>query len=554
VTRPLHPGMRRTVEWPTPQADPRRRQTALQSLLEASSRLSSGVVLRALLFVAIFSLAAVPPLDPDLWWHLANGRLMVGTLSIPHVDVYSFSAAGQPWVMHEWLADLGMFGLDRLGGLPLLVAAFALVVTVTAGCLFWLLRQSGLASTPAVLVALVGTLAGSTAWGARPQLLNALFTALLLIGLSRYRAGHLGPWMLPPFIWLWANLHSGFVAGIIIGVLFVMAEAFDAWRGSPRAMPSDRLRRLALAVAACVPLSAVNPFGVQALFFAVGTLTSPLIQSNIQEWASPDFHSIAGLMMEAIILLLIGGLLTARVKVRTAEWVLALAFLYLAFSSQRHVELFVLAAAPLYGKAASALLEVVRTLLNGDLRRRRGRAADDVADSRRRRAAVPQQQIAGLHRPRPLMGLVNLLLLIVVAAGMVAYRALPNLEPAQEAAAMANGLPVGAASALATIHRPVRIFNYYDFGGYLIWTLYPTGDRVYIDGRVEVYGPQIFSNYLRVNYLASGWETVLAQTRPDAIILPSGHPLLALLERDANWQQFSRDRVATVLTRVGFPQ
>ncbi len=541
------------MEWPDPGADPRT-PPAVAALPEVLSRVSSAVVLRALLFVAIFSLAAVPPLDPDLWWHLANGRLMVGTLSIPHLDVYSFSAAGQPWVMHEWLADLGMFGLDRLGGLPLLVVAFALVVTVTAGCLFWLLRRSGLASTPAVLLTLVGTLAGSTAWGARPQLLNALFTALLLIGLSRYRAGRLQPWMLPPFIWLWANLHSGFVAGIIIGVLFVLAEAFDGWRGSRLAMPSDRLRALALAVAACVPLAAVNPFGVQALLFAVGTLTSPLIQSNIQEWASPDFHSIAGLMLEAIILLLIGGLLTAQVKLRTAEWVLALAFLYLAFSSQRHVELFVLAAAPLYGRAATALLELAGTLLSGNLRRGRGRAADEVADSRRRRAGVAQPRIAGLHRPRPLMGLVNLLLLIGVAAGMVAYRALPNLQPAQETAAIDTVLPVGAASALATIHRPMRVFNYYDFGGYLIWTLYPSGDRVYIDGRVEVYGPQIFSNYLRVNYLASGWETVLAQARPDAIILPSGHPLVALLERDAKWQQFSRDRVATVLTRVGFPQ
>jgi ABC-type Fe3+-hydroxamate transport system substrate-binding protein len=45
---------------------------------------------------------------------------------------------------------------------------------------------------------------------------------------------------------------------------------------------------------------------------------------------------------------------------------------------------------------------------------------------------------------------------------------------------------------------------------------------------------------------------VLAQANPDVIILPNGHPLLQLLEKDASWQQFSRDSVATVLTRVGF--
>src|SRR2546423_14826333 len=99
----------------------------------ALRRVTSALVLRGLLFTAIFSLAAVPPLDPDLWWHLANGRLMLAAQAIPHADVYSFSAAGQPWVMHEWLADLAMYLLFKVGGLPWLVAVFAGVVTAAAG-------------------------------------------------------------------------------------------------------------------------------------------------------------------------------------------------------------------------------------------------------------------------------------------------------------------------------------------------------------------------------------------------------------------------------------
>src|SRR5438445_13056677 len=77
-------------------------------------RVTSALVLRWLLFTAIFSLAAVPPLDPVLWWHLANGRLIIVIRTIPHVDLYSFSAAGQPLVMHGWLADLTLFLLYHL--------------------------------------------------------------------------------------------------------------------------------------------------------------------------------------------------------------------------------------------------------------------------------------------------------------------------------------------------------------------------------------------------------------------------------------------------------
>jgi hypothetical protein len=491
------------------------------------------------LFTAIFSLAALPPLDPDLWWHLANGRLMLATGSIPHVDVYSFSAAGHPWVMHEWLADLGMYLLFQRGGLPWLVAIFAGIVTAAAICLYLLLRGTGLAPTASVGLTLIGALAGSTAWGARPQLLNVLFCGLLLLGLIEYRAGRLHAWMLPPFIWLWANLHSAFLVGVIISALFVAGEAFDAWRSRESSMPRRRLTALAGAVAAGGVLSVINPFGIQTILFSLGTLTSPLIQNNIQEWASPDFHSLPGLLVEAIVFLLLGGLATGRVKARTSEWVLAFALLYLALASQRHVPLFVLGAAPLMGRCAQALLGLAASLLPPVDRRSATEAA------LRFRPARP----AG---PSLALGAINLALLVVVGAGMVVYRGLPSLRPAGEAAAISAVLPVQATDALQRLGRPVRVFNYYDYGGYLVWRLYPNGSRVFIDGRVEVYGPEVFSQYLRVSYLASGWPDVLVQSHPDAIVLPSGHPLVGILQQDPQWSLLNRDGVATVFTRVGF--
>ena len=505
----------------------------------ALRRVTSTVVLSWLLFTAIFSMAAVPPLDPDLWWHLANGRLMLSSGSIPQVDAYSFSAAGHPWVMHEWLADLAMYGLFQRGGLPWLVAVFAGIVTAAAICLYLLLRRTGLPPAAAAALTLVGALAGSTAWGARPQLLNVLFCGLLLLGLIEYRAGRLHAWMLPPFIWLWANLHSAFLVGVIISGLFVAGEAFDTWRSREGRMPRRRLTALTGAIAASGVLAVVNPYGIQTVIFSLGTLTSPLIQNNIQEWASPDFHSMAGLLVEGIVFLLLAGLATGRVRASTSEWLLAFALLYLALASQRHVPLFVLAAAPLMGRCGQALLSLAGSMLPPVDRRPAAQAA------LRWRPARP-------IGPSGTLGVINLALLIVVGTGMIAYRAEPNLRPATEAAAISAALPVQATDALARLGRPLKVFNYYDYGGYLVWRLFPNGTRVYIDGRVEVYGPEVFSRYLRVSYLASGWQDVLAQSHPDAIVLPSAHPLVGILQQDSDWTLLSQDGVATVFTRVGF--
>ncbi|MEO6796917.1 MAG: hypothetical protein ABI401_15165 [Candidatus Dormibacter sp.] len=501
-------------------------------------RLTSGVVLRVLLFVAIFSLAAVPPLDPDLWWHLANGRLMLALRGWPQTDVYSFSAQGHPWIVHEWLADLLMFVSYQAGGLPLLVALFAGIVVGGAVCLYLLLRGGGLHPTAAVGLTLVGVLAGSTAWGARPQLLNLLFAGILVCGLQRYRQGRLAAWYLPPFLWLWANIHSGFLVGVIITGLFLAGEAIDAWR-TGEGMPRPRLSALAWAVLAGLALAVINPYGVQTILFPLGTLTSPLIQSNIQEWASPDFHSMPGIFLESIFFVLLLGLATRRVRARTSEWLIAAALLYLALASQRHVPLFVIGVAPLAGRCAQALLDSLASILPS-------------APNRPVSVAALRASAARPGGANPLLlGVLNLALLLAVGGGMIAYRALPSLTPATQQLAVSTTFPVAAVDHLLALDRPVRVFNYYDYGGYALWRLYPGGSRVFIDGRVEVYGPQIFGQYLAVNYLASGWPDVLNRYHPDAILLPSNHPLATLLKQDPNWHLLERDRVATLFTRTG---
>ena len=499
-------------------------------------RFHSGHLLTALLFLAIFSLAALPPTDTDLFWHLANGRLLVQLHAWPALDLYSFSAASHPWVMHEWLSDLLMYGLYRLGGLPLLVVVFAGLVTAGGVCLYRLLNGAGLHPTAAAAVTLVGALAGSTTWGARPQVLNVVLSGLLLLGLQAYRRGRLRAVWLAPYLWLWANLHSGFLVGVILAGLFAAGE----WVDASRAHDPERkgaARRLAIATVAGLGLSVVNPYGLQTVLLPLGTLTSPLIQNTIAEWASPDFHSLAGHLLEALLFLVLLGLATRAVRARTSEWLAMLALLFLALASQRHVPLFVLAAAAVLGRCGQAALDWLAATLPAP-----------SAIEGDRVALVPHALAA--RRRTPALGLVNLGLLLVVGAGMIAYRAWPGIEPSGQRAAIAAAFPVGPAAALSRMDRPVRVFNDYGWGGYLVWVGYPSGTRVFIDGRVEVYGNAVFSDYLAVNGLAPGWRQVLDRYQPDAVLFPTGHPLVALLANDPGWRVASTDRMATLLVRA----
>src|SRR3954462_13244906 len=57
----------------------------------------------------------VAPTDPDVWWHLSNGKLIVMS-GVPTHDVYSFTANGRPWFVQEWLTELAMYGLKSAFG------------------------------------------------------------------------------------------------------------------------------------------------------------------------------------------------------------------------------------------------------------------------------------------------------------------------------------------------------------------------------------------------------------------------------------------------------
>ena len=54
--------------------------------------------------------------DPDLWGHLRFGEVFIAGRRLLHHDTYSYSAAGDGWRDHEWLAEVVMAAVYNAGG------------------------------------------------------------------------------------------------------------------------------------------------------------------------------------------------------------------------------------------------------------------------------------------------------------------------------------------------------------------------------------------------------------------------------------------------------
>ena len=91
-------------------------------------KLDTRRLLTLVFFVLLFTMAVRELRDPDFWWHLATGRYICQTGSIPRHDVFSYTVLDHRWITHEWLSQVVIWTLYLLGGLPLLILVAALVI------------------------------------------------------------------------------------------------------------------------------------------------------------------------------------------------------------------------------------------------------------------------------------------------------------------------------------------------------------------------------------------------------------------------------------------
>ena len=125
------------------------------------------------LAVALMLIALRPLLTPippnDFWWHMATGRAIIAQGAIPVIDSFSYTQAGQPFFNQGWLAQLLMYGIYQLGGIPLTYIFQALVIALAYGLLLRLcLLRTGQVQLSVGLL-LMTLLLSFDNWLVRPQ-------------------------------------------------------------------------------------------------------------------------------------------------------------------------------------------------------------------------------------------------------------------------------------------------------------------------------------------------------------------------------------------------
>ncbi|HAH08004.1 MAG TPA: hypothetical protein DCM05_16010 [Elusimicrobia bacterium] len=295
----------------------------------------------ALCAAAVAALAALGPVrDPDLWWHLSAGRFLRETLAIPRADWLSHTMAGAPWVDFEWLAQAVFYGAWQAGGLAGLWGLKTLLFAAAAWAFWRLLGEE---------LPVESRAAGLAAWAAcmipradlRVELFSNIAFLVLLLGVRRLRGAGRGLLFGTAALFaLWANLHAGFAAGLLLLLLHAAGEALDRRGGRALLLLSAALAGLAGTL--------LNPYGLGLYSLLVShAAEGAAIARLIQEWGPMRpgrlVHWPAFLLMAAAAAAFIRG----REKASTGAWLAAGVFGLAALLHARFIPYFAALAVPL---------------------------------------------------------------------------------------------------------------------------------------------------------------------------------------------------------------
>lgn len=451
-------------------------------------------LLALLICVAAFAGPALSPVsDPDIWWHLKAGSEFLSGGPFPFQDTWSCTAPGRDWVNHEWLAEVLLALARRAAGDKGVVLFCALVLAVTAGLLFRAARLDGLPPAPTAILVCLGALAMSDRLTPRPQVFTYLCLALLLERLAAARRGG-SPWILPLIQLFWTNLH-GPLLGLVFGTLLVVGG------GLPETGWKKRISLVSLLALASI----VHPQGYRPLTDALPHLLGGgLYQQTIGEWL-PIQHALQRVTPQAPAAFLIMGLgllgatvgfLTLKGRRSFGYTVLLLLVAIAPLAANRHRDLIGVALTP----GLAFLFPGVSPRLSW------------------RYSRFFFLALAGA-------------IVCIPGAGLLHYRAAwpPRFDLPEE------NFPEAGVAFLNRENIGSRMFNAYDYGGYLVDKL--RKKRLdFIDGRYFVFGEEVYLDYLETRDGGERAEALIRRYDLDLLVIrypqPDGYQALATRVRE----------------------
>ena len=415
---------------------------------------------------AFLRISCIKIWDFDFWWHLATGRNIVETGTIPSQDPFSYvtkenrgafelTKYREPFLMRQyWLAQVLFYGLfEYFGGWGIVLLRSALM-TLTVFLVYLGLRRASvpLLFSLACVVPVFFTFSQQFT-ADRPVLFSFLFGVIVFLLIEEYhrRPGKL-LLLLPVAMLTWANLHGGFVFGLVlIGTYLLIESGLYLFRQS--AFSREEFRFYSYCMVGAIAASFCNPNGF--LVFYMFMPHYDYFYEGIQEYQPLiAYLSKRTLPIDKNLIIILGvlALSVMRIhKMRITQVILLIGVTVMGFKSMRYLPFTITVGLLISGPEVFRLCNSAAEKYFGGMKLKIEKVA----------AAV----------------LVGFTLIVFILNYQQFVKSIPHLS---KAPIFPPSKYVGQFIRQNAI--PGRMFNSDFLGGYLIWKLSPW-KKVFVDTR-----------------------------------------------------------------------
>ncbi len=493
-------------------------------------------ILALLFFAWVFGLTTHFALnDPDLWWHLRTGQQTVESRSLPNSDPFSYTSPNplprneKQGLKSEWLGQVIFYGAYALDGYEGVGFLRGLLIIFPMFFIYVWLVKKGLKPWMALASSSFGVLLTAIMLFytyERPQGISFLLSVLAIMLLEGMRRKSRVAAVLLAFLMaFWANAHAGFIVGIVIILLYAAGDAAKWGYQRLRGATGEPNYLLFLGALAGILASGLNPNGFTLSF------------NYLYGLASSFFHDI-----QHSVGLHTGGQWVANVVLEFRPLIYFYKQLYyhwLIFYWIFTAFLLILLAVKYWMKKDIDLPEVFTVVFVSFFANyyARGLMFSIVILS-----FYYGKSLLELNAFKKVMSAFAIIL-IVTTVWCTAYITGPMewvLKPQIIKQWVSPWYPIDADEFLKMNHIDPPMYNFYTWGGFLIWDLYPRY-KVFIDGRALNNSVNGLADEILKSY--PGWKSSLDAFNINFILVPvvfreSGYvvPLPVSLITDPEWK------------------
>jgi hypothetical protein len=455
-----------------------------------------------LVLLLISSLFITTPFDPDFGWHFTYGKYFVENKEILRENVFSYTFDDYSWANSYWVSQVVLYVLFNFLGFYLASLILGFVYVVTTFVLFKTIIKKDVSVYLAVLVAtLIGALFNISD---RPLYFSSLFlqfTAVVLLFHNKKAV------LLVPLFLLWANMHADFTLGLFMVFVFFVEKIVRNFFNKTLSAKDF------LIPAAIAAVTLINPFGFE-LWKTLLKETNPYQFQVIGEWLPLRQESLHVPLKYLLQYLTWAGVILTFVLNRKSlpKWYLlvSLVFFILSIRSVYFFRVFSLVALP-------KMLELLSPHL---------KQLTDVA------AKLPTKPMKVLT-----------FYFAVVVATVILSKAFEgiSLSLSGEKWETAKEYPREAVTFIKNNPKEGRIFNAYNWGGYLIWKL--PEHKTFIDGRMASWktgNRSILHDYIQMTSKfkenADLFESYVSKYNITRVLLPPEYDMTKELLNSNLWE------------------